>query len=294
MGRGTRKHLKYRHGIERSFAIPKKGSFRRCPDMPDGKIESAPIDLFLWEGKDKNTKDLHAFILTLSLIFNDLKGIMWMHFQVNKGKPADIEKPTSYLGNHNGITWQLSRLAFGLFVELLREIKEHEKVISGPAFLRIIADLDGTSKQAWHDLLKAADGKIEGIETDRDLFTYFETIRSNGIYHYSSTGLLLGYGRFFTSDMRNSDHAYFASGKSLEATRWFFADAASQGQIMRATDNLSQSHKVDVPMWKILDGFIPRINFALRFIVEGFIRLREEELSSIPSTNTDVTDPSPH
>jgi hypothetical protein len=170
-----------------------------------------------------------AFMLTLALIFNDLKGLIMFADAFRDYKPQDENEVSASAGEWWGVDMQVHRLSIGLIRELLDVLKAFESQARDP---RIAAMFRKTSPQArrdWDALLRVATD--HGDEGDREFRLTLVKIRSHGTFHYGQTKPLVdGFRRHFFSGKKGKayERAFRSSGPELRRARFFFADAAVQ------------------------------------------------------------------
>ena len=88
MGREARLKKRLRpqqRSLARREAVAAEKVVKGCPDFDLAPLERFPPEVFA--SKDYNPVD--AFILTLALAFNDMKGVQWFIVQLDKCKPEE-------------------------------------------------------------------------------------------------------------------------------------------------------------------------------------------------------------
>jgi hypothetical protein len=249
---------------------------KMLPDLEGVELRECDPRIFD-PGETPARRDYYGFVLALAVAFNDLKGLNWWLHQLNKGKPDPWAPVSAYLGEVNGLISHVQKLTFGIFVELLVLIQEQRELIASPDFQALIGRTTAKAQESWHDLVGVAGGTVRVGDEFRSLAGQFQRIRAAGIYHYKDMrGILRGYETFFASEPTKFNRtAYFSAGNALERSRFYFADAAVQGYSVRVTE------EAQVPLNIVntfVERFVPRMNRALRLIVEEFIKTREAEL----------------
>ena len=89
-----------------------------CPDFELANLIELPRDLFPLAGTDQ----LGAFVLSLALAYNDLKGVYWWSKQLDRCAPADQHTINRYLGQWVGEWSQIGRYSIGVIHEILRAV----------------------------------------------------------------------------------------------------------------------------------------------------------------------------
>lgn len=206
--------------------------------------KSLPTDLFPIKSNNGANEDIQEFILVISVIFNDLKGLLISHdTMVEVYEHSEPKERNSHRGEYAGIKMQLQTLIFGKlhetfeYLENSRDIYESEKIQSL---------LGGTSKKVkvtWDALYRLA---IREQITDQrfsdlsDILPTLEKIRHNVAFHYQMKKQLRnGYRKFFYEGLSfvsagDREYAYRSSESDALKSRYFYADAALQGYLYNA------------------------------------------------------------
>ena len=103
-------------------------------------------------------------------------------------------------------------------------------------------------------------------------------IRANGTFHYYQTKLPLAKLRDHSSiDRPHSKSLYVSFGKSLEETRFYFADAAlaKLTEDAIAGTSLDRSGVNQSMSYSDLDSLFRSLSNSLRFIIEAHLRVRK-------------------
>jgi hypothetical protein len=151
----------------------------------------------------------------------------------------------------------LDRLLWGLFHELLALVKRNQVGIAHSAFKATIAHLGPTALAAW----KAIEHVGLGSPSTSPHAQALVRVRNTVSYHYDAKDLLRGYARAFNSTTGRVPYA--SRGRSLQASRFYFADAAAHECLLAAAPQ-------DATLsWE--GDFIRNANRALHNIVEAFI-----------------------
>jgi hypothetical protein len=109
-----------------------------------------------FEGDAKVSQDVCNFVLTLALIFNDLKDLIVAQVILQSQKPSGFFKVTRQWGEYNGIDLHIWKLMVGLFHEIVRLIRESEDVIADPFFQSVLKSLRKKERDIWFSLVDAA------------------------------------------------------------------------------------------------------------------------------------------
>src|SRR3990167_4260638 len=87
--------------------VPKKSEFKPCADFELAELKKFKANFL--EANEPTKRKLNAFILALALIFNDLKGLLWVIERLVEGTPQE-KGITAYLGQWSGFNNQYNRL----------------------------------------------------------------------------------------------------------------------------------------------------------------------------------------
>lgn len=240
--------------------------FIPCADFDDlASLDTLDRDI-LHSVDPKKTK-LNTFILSLALIFNDLKGLLWVHGRLEEGKPKD-KKPTPYMGQWGGMNIQYWRLACGVLRELLIAIDKNVTVIQHEDFILCLKKQDKIVMRAWKNLVDVSAGhKKPGTSLGHFLLM----IRNNLSFHYfQSEMLMMGYEKWREKEVLGSEAAYMSRGRNMSESRFYFADAASE------TCFLDELNKNKMNFSNVSE-FVKQVNNALRFIVAAYMLLEQKK-----------------
>jgi hypothetical protein len=89
------------------------------------------------------------------------------------------------------------------------------------------------------------------------------------VFHYDPKGIFNGYKRQFLHPQRPQDRAFISRGRSMNASRFYFADAAVEGYFR---DMVGESEISNLSL-KVHET-VESLNFALLGIVDQFIQQR--------------------
>jgi len=205
-------------------------------------LKLAPLRCYQPEAVVPKSGDsrLHSFLLALSVVFNDLKGLLLFRRALAPLKPADNEVSPA-AGEWRGLEIQLQRYTIALVHELLALIKEFQTEAEGPEITASLQSAAPAVRSRWRNLVNVA----IGAKTQGDLaFTkVLVQIRNNVASHYHQPkALVAGYRRHFfeKSSSPVNKYAFASLGKNMEHTRFYYADAALQGAISSMTSGVGE------------------------------------------------------
>lgn len=234
--------------------------------MPKRIGELAPLESFdpaAFKGDAKVSQDVCNFVLTLALIFNDLKDLIFAQVTLQTQKPAGSFMVSRHWGEYSGIDQHLWKLMVGLFHEVVQLVRESEDVIADSFYQSVINGLRKKEKDIWLSLVDAARAKTGPVENRFALL-----IRNKVVFHYEPKEIYRGYRTYFSSDVPAARRAFVSRGNDMEHTRLFFADAAVTGYLMSRGED-----KLEELMTNVITS-VTELNFMLTGIVDIFIQKR--------------------
>jgi hypothetical protein len=235
-----------------------------------------PFNTKVFQTSEKSEQEVCDFVLMLALIYNDFKDLSWAYVQMSKCKSPTSDTPNSYQGQYAGIKFHLTKTFHSLIFEFAGLIRKNPDVINHPLFVKTLKKIGKENKNDWTNLLSFARG-----EADEELTELYEVsclIRNNISSHYHQPKFLsMGYNYYFSKkDTPSNSHAFVSAGESLEATRFYFADAAIQGCFEK---NISRekANKLNLTLKNVSE----KINKSLNNIITSFIKLRLDQLKDV-------------
>ena len=236
-------------------------------ELPD--FDLAPLSSFDPNVFRSDDRDVDAFILSLALAYNDYKGLQWLLFQLDKGKPADLTTVTSYNGQFFGMKIHATRLTLAFLHELVDAIKTAsiDGVLERDQFVKNKAYMSRDDFDRWQELVDVAIGGKEAPA--RGFLVWLERVRHDAVYHYyQPKELLQGYLTHFDPEepKPSNRYAYASLGTTMEETRFFFADAAV-GMSYEDKELIEKSGELG-----------KHVNDVLRSVVAAYLRLRTDQL----------------
>jgi hypothetical protein len=238
---------------------------RRCPDF-----ELAPFGRFAPDVLASNDPEgADAFVLTLALAFNDMKGLQWWRQQLEKCRP-EPEIATEESGQWQGMMLQIGRLTLLTLHEMLDAInRADERVFTDQYFVKALSRVRTNSRRRWQELINLANDR----PGDSKVRKYIMMVRHNfAAHYYQPTKLLEGYREFFVGQPRSvfNEHALASFGDRIEATRFYFADAAAQ---------MGQELLGPLLIPKANEYVIAAFN-ALRFLIEAYLQVKQKSIET--------------
>lgn len=208
------------------------------------------------------------FFLALALGFNDLKGLVFADETLkNLGAPPPAEV-SPHAGQFFGMRVQIFRWMAGLVHEVIALIKKQESALASAELQELVRTLRKEHRDCWTMLVAVAKGHPGRATAESKLLVQ---IRNNVAFHYYDPKMLArGYANVFTSPNDERQRAAMVSlGPTMQATRFYFADAAAQAA-MRAIGTGTINAEADERI-----ALLAQIaNQALAPLVEAFVRSR--------------------
>jgi hypothetical protein len=221
---------------------------KRQPPKPKRPLPAPPrhpaavlpdFDLAPLRGFDPDAlrvrEPMGSFVLLLAAVFNDLKGAAYV---VERLRDAFSKAGgrLDWRGQLSGMVGQTSRVLAGVLRELMDAIKEHRDIVDSAEFATLLRRMPVASRTAWQRVRLTA---LELVSSggDSDLLLLVK-IRGAFAFHYSERALVKGYERSFVThrDRPNHDRAVLSDGNRMEATRFYFADAAIEDGLHALTE----------------------------------------------------------
>jgi hypothetical protein len=210
-------------------------------------------------------------MLGLALAFDDLKDIAYLvHQKSTLIEQARADTLARY-GQFSGMQKHLARWLCGMAHEILELLSKSKSAVESPEFQALIKPLLKEYRDDWQILWDAARGVDAPQKTDR-LGYVLKRARNNLAFHYAPRALRDGYRAHFSSGKPHSEQAVISLGDNMEATRFYYADAAAEAYL---EDVLGMSGE----QWTELARRLNRVLYAL---LRQFIDARAPGRSPYP------------
>jgi hypothetical protein len=239
-----------------------------CPDFALAPLREYSPDIFQPDTPADN------FVLVLALAFNDLKAIMWLHYQAQKCQSSD-GAITAVDGQARGFGVFVSRYLLGLTYELLLavDVARADGVLQDALFAKAVALLERTVREDWALITSFTDVRY----ANDPLAKYLVRARNQAAFHYDARQLGRGYAAHFSGSVagvpqQHAARAYASLGNSMEETRFYFADAAAAA----VYTNVIPAALQGAAGFEDADGLSGRFNRALRFVVAKYVLLKSQ------------------
>lgn len=244
-----------------------------------GSLSSISPNLLLGEKEN----DLDDFFLVLSVIFNDLKGLLFFGMSLEENyRTAPGDELSVHSGEVGGLQAQQYRLLAGLIREFLAFLKENIAIIKSPAFHLILLKANRTNKELWNDLTQIAFD--DEVKTKSTFVHSLMLIRNNAGFHYdqSRKELRKSFKGFFNKTTKNPHNAraYYSLGQNMRETRFYYADAAVKEYIsMKAgevTDDKNQEAMSFEDHFIRLQQMVSDMNHTIGALLQHYLELKRK------------------
>jgi len=246
---------------------------KRGPLVSSPKPKSSHIpdfDLGELQGFDPKaldlTDDVARFILVLAVVFNDMKGGWYAVARLQLAASLATGSLEAQ-GQVAGFVNQTMRIMFGVLCELTVLIRAHSGVIDSPEFQSLLTGLPKHSREAWDKVRRNAQDKDDETRGKTDEELILVKIRGGLAFHYSENLIQQSYVKFFAKSTElYHDKAMVSDGGTMEATRFYFADAAMEEGLR------SQSSRSIAELSAFISELGKQVNLALKLIVMAYIK----------------------
>ena len=211
-------------------------------ELENGELKwSRPADLVSRKPIDPDQEEYREFLLTLALIFNDIKGLLIIYDSMRALYQAPVSKPSvsGHRGELEGISVQLYTLLLGTLHEVLVFMHKSRTAYESPYIQRLLRATSKKTRLIWDVINKVANEEPISnprLSSLKELSTFLVRARNNVSFHYQTHRLLLGgYRKFFFSGISTvpqvyREGAFFSmQSNSFDVSRYYYADAALQG-----------------------------------------------------------------
>lgn len=228
------------------------------------------FDPAAFEPGGKVSQDVCNFVLTLAVIYNDLKDLIYTDVALQTQSPETPFKITRHWGAYNGLRFHVWRLMVGLFHEVLELIRRSNKVLEDSFFKSVLSQLPREERDIWQDFVSVACEKQTATVESR----FALLVRNKLVFHYDPKEIHRGYHTFFSSGSHGAERAFISRGMNMNETRFYFADAATRGYFMKnidgrdtekiLVDTMTPFLNLSSTLMKIIHHFIQKRGFAYR------------------------------
>ncbi|MDB5038838.1 MAG: hypothetical protein JWQ35_2366 [Bacteriovoracaceae bacterium] len=255
--------------------MDKKDSVLNFPLGPLGGYD--PKKLF---DKTEFSK-LDGFVVSLALIFNDMKTfiLLWEVLRENSPAPAKDKKGSKHHGQFFGFNQHLFRLQASAFKELTELIAKHRDLFKSSIWERTLKKLNAKDLARWENLVSLSIGKEGSDKWAKELGIFLTKIRTHGGFHYHYIKpIKSAWQRFFKDSAPHSEYAYVCYGKNYEESRFFFADAVFQEIAVELKKDLSKNFDLE------FGQYLRDLHFSIRAVVAKYMNRRQVPLKFFITT----------
>jgi hypothetical protein len=244
-----------------------------------GTLSDISPNLLLGEKEN----DLDDFFLVLSVIFNDLKGLLYFGMSLEEHyRTAPSDELSVHSGEVGGLQAQQYRLLAGLIREFLAFLKENAAIVKSPAFQLILLKINRTNKELWNDLTQIAFD--DEVKTKSTFAHSLMLIRSNVGFHYdqSRKELRKSFKEFFNKIPKtlHNTRAYYSLGQTMRETRFYYADATVKEYIsMKArevTNDKSQKTMSFEEHFVRLQQMVGDMNHTIEALLQHYLEFKKK------------------
>jgi hypothetical protein len=209
----------------------------KCPEFELAPLHEMEPGVFDWEHCDEKQKEVDVFVITLGLVYNDLKDLFWWHARLKKGAPTKAEI-TPYVGQFNGMDFHIMRLIGGVYQELMVLLREKKSLLEEKRLKEIIEKLCSADRRTLRQVISDS--------TDDGYFGMMQNLRSNLTYHYKNPkAIMKGYAEWFENPQSEFEKkAYYSFGPDTQESRFYFCEAAAQGYHRKVEMEFTKKHRM--------------------------------------------------
>jgi hypothetical protein len=162
-------------------------------------LKNVPSDLVPEQPGPKEDEQFRGFLLTLALLFNDLKNLILLNDTVSpvyKSKPYEVN---GHFGERFGVRTYLIRLLHSSLHEAVVLLRESKEVCESERMKSLIARTPGDTQIVWNILKKIANEEpIDDARFDSlvKLTQSLKQVRNNIGFHFQTEKQLLRENRY--------------------------------------------------------------------------------------------------
>jgi hypothetical protein len=204
--------------------------------------ELAPLETFdpaSFVGDADVPQELCNFVLSLALIYNDCKDVIYSRILLGESRPPHPSRRDRPWGAWMGVDFHIFRLLVGLLHELFDLTRDNPVVIQHPFLESVVRQLPRPAREDWNAVIAVACGARPTDSLGKSLLL----IRNKVSSHYDPKAIAAGYKHHFIEAERQDDQAFVSRGNRMKETRFYFADAAATGYL-RSIVGKDQSQEI--------------------------------------------------
>lgn len=226
------------------------------------KVES--FDSKALVGDEEVPQTVCDLVLALSLFYVDFKDSIVCYEALTKTKPKGDFAVRKEWGAYCGMEQHVARYQLGLIHELLKLIAAHRSAVRHQFMQAVVRTLDVRARTAWKAIADVATDKASTSLLARNL----HMARNKISFHFDARALGGAYRRRFVEGDAG-EAPMLSRGTTMEASRFYFADATAQEFLNRQFSEEGSDLTADQ-----LGAMIHDLNFAILQLVCRFINRR--------------------
>lgn len=223
------------------------------------------FDPAAFQADAKVPQDLCNFILTLALIYNDCKNLIYAYIVTAQSRPEGRFMRTRLWGALSGVQFHIFRAVIGLLHELFKLISNNKHLLQHPFFTSVLQQINPSARKAWETVVAVALGTSPSDPLGKSLLL----VRNKMSFHYDGKAIFTGYNYHFLKSEHFDERAFISRGNSMKESRFYFADAAAIGYLR----SIVGRENIEGLLEEITELLDP-VNCALMAIVESYIQRR--------------------
>jgi hypothetical protein len=208
-------------------------------------------------------------MVVLALVFNDLKGLsLAMHELGLEPRSKAADHPLASQGQVSGLAIQFARFIGALIFELLSVLKDERTTVESSEMAELVGRLPAKERRSWDAIISVAFDRQPSSGPTGSTWKMLVKLRNKVSFHYDPETIGRGYRHhFFESPGKaHTDRAVFSNGRTMESSRFFFADAAAEEGIRKLTDLSSQEAAARI------GKLSEQVNLALKPLVIEYMK----------------------
>ena len=151
------------------------------------------FDPLAFQADEKVPQNLCNLILTLALIHNDCKNLIYAYMVTAQSRPEGRFVRNRLWGAFSGVQFHTFRTVIGLLHELFNLIRRNKSLLQQPFFKSVVRQIDPSARKAWGTVVAVALGNTPSDTLGKSLLL----VRNKMSFHYDGKAIFIGYGHHF-------------------------------------------------------------------------------------------------
>ena len=147
------------------------------------------FDPLAFQADEKVPQNLCNFILTLALIYNDCKNLIYAYMVTAQSRPEGRFVRNRLWGAFSGVQFHTFRTVIGLLHELFNLIRRNKSLLQQPFFKSVVRQIDPSARKAWGTVVAVALGNTPSDTLGKSLLL----VRNKMSFHYDGKAIFIGY-----------------------------------------------------------------------------------------------------